>query len=198
MKLERDFYTRDTLIVAKELLGKLLVRNSPDGIVKGKIVEVEAYIGSIDKACHAYNDLRSKRTEIMYKNGGHAYVFMIYGMYSCMNVVTNKENLGEAVLIRALEPIDGIELMKKRRNTEKIKNLTNGPGKLCKALDITKDLSGADLCSDTLYIEDYETISEENIISSKRINIDYAEEAKDFLWRFTIKDNPFISQKINI
>lgn len=196
MKLERDFYTRDTLIVAKELLGKLLVRNSPEGIVKGKIVEVEAYVGSIDKACHAYNDLRSKRTEIMYKNGGHAYVFMIYGMYSCMNVVTNKENLGEAVLIRALEPIDGIELMKKRRNTEKIKNLTNGPGKLCKALDITKELSGTDLCSNTLYIEDYETISEENIISSKRINIEYAEEAKDFLWRFTIKDNPFISQKI--
>lgn len=196
MKLERDFYTRDTLIVAKELLGKLLVRNSPEGIVKGKIVEVEAYVGSIDKACHAYNDLRSKRTEIMYKNGGHAYVFMIYGMYSCMNVVTNKENLGEAVLIRALEPIDGIELMKKRRNTEKTKNLTNGPGKLCKALDITKELSGTDLCSNTLYIEDYETISEENIISSKRINIEYAEEAKDFLWRFTIKDNPFISQKI--
>jgi len=196
MKLNRDFYTRDTITVAKDLLGKVLVRNSPDGAAKGKIVEVEAYIGSIDKACHAYNNLRSKRTEVMFKSGGHAYVFMIYGMYNCMNVVTNKENLAEAVLIRALEPVYGIDLMKTRRRTGSLKNLTNGPGKLCQALNITKDLSGSDLCSDTIYIEDFETIAEENIINSKRINIDYAEEAKDFLWRFTIKDNPYVSQKI--
>lgn len=194
MKLKRDFYNRDGLTVSEELLGKTLVHITEEGITKGKIVEVEAYMGAQDKAAHSYGSLRSERTKIQYGEGGYAYVYLIYGMYICMNIVANREAIPEAILIRALEPLEGIELMKKRRKTDYIKLLCNGPGKLSQAMGITKENYGDDLCGETLYLEDGVVIPKSKILKSKRINIDYAEEAKDYLWRFTIKDNPYVSK----
>ncbi|HOA96168.1 DNA-3-methyladenine glycosylase [Acetivibrio saccincola] len=193
MKLKRDFYERDTLEVAKELLGKYIIRVSEEGTTVGKIVEVEAYIGPLDAAAHTYRGKRSSRTEVAFGPGGHGYVYLIYGMYHCFNIVTNVQGKPEMVLIRAVEPVEGIELMKKRRNTEVLKNLCSGPGKLCQAMDITKKLHGIDLCGDNLYLLDNEKVREEDIIFTPRINIDYAGEAKEYPWRFLIKDNKFIS-----
>lgn len=194
MKLKRDFYNRDALTVSEELLGKTLVHITEEGITKGKIVEVEAYMGAQDKAAHSYGNLRSERTKIQYGEGGYAYVYLIYGMHICMNIVANREAIPEAILIRALEPLEGIELMKKRRKTDNIKLLCNGPGKLSQAMGITKENYGDNLCGETLYLEDGIVIPKSKILKSKRINIDYAEEAKDYLWRFTIKDNPYVSK----
>ncbi|MDE5872316.1 MAG: DNA-3-methyladenine glycosylase, partial [Lachnospiraceae bacterium] len=135
-----------------------------------------------------------ERTKIQYGEGGFAYVYLIYGMHICINIVTNKKSIPHAILIRALEPLEGIELMKKRRNTDNIKMLCNGPGKLSQAMGITKENYGDDLCGESLYLEDGIVIPKKQILRSKRINIDYAEEAKDYLWRFTIKDNPYVSK----
>lgn len=196
-KLAREFYTRNTLEVARDLLGKVLVHKTPEGITKGKIVEVEAYCGVKDKGAHAYGGLRTERTEIMFGPGGFSYVYLIYGMHSCMNIVTEQKEVPECVFLRALEPMEGIELMKKRRKTDKVKNLLNGPGKLCQGMGIDRSCYGLDLLGDKLYVEEPvekgETIE---IVASKRINIDYAKEAKDFLWRFSIKDNPYVSIKV--
>ncbi|MEY8423591.1 DNA-3-methyladenine glycosylase [Lachnospiraceae bacterium 38-14] len=194
VKLAREFYNRDVLLVAEEILGKTLVHVTKEGTAKGKIVEVEAYNGLCDKAAHSYKNLRSKRTEIQFGQGGYAYVYLIYGMYHCMNIVTNRENLPEVLLLRALEPFEGIDLMKARRKTDKIKNLCSGPGKLCQAMGITKDNYGEDLCGDSFYLEDTPALKPEEIDRTKRINIDYAQEAKDFLWRFSIKGNSFVSR----
>lgn len=194
MKIERSFYNRDTLVVAEEILGKTLVHITDDGITKGKIVEVEAYIGPQDRASHAYENLYSERTKIQYGEGGYAYIYLIYGMYICMNIVTNLSSKPEVLLIRALEPLEGIELMKKRRKTDKVKMLCNGPGKLSQAMGITRENYGDDLCGDTLYLEGGTALPEEQILKSKRINIDYAKEAKDYLWRFSVKGNPYVSK----
>lgn len=132
----------------------------------------------------------------MFKPGGYAYIFLIYGMYNCLNVVTNERDKPEAVLIRGIEPINGIDIIKKNRNikSEKTADLTNGPGKLCEALAIGKELNGYDLISgDQLYIKDSDEKTNFEIVSSKRINIDYAEEYRDKHWRFYIKNNPFVS-----
>ena len=196
MNLNRDFYTRDTLTVAKDLLGKILVNKTKEGVTKGRIVDVEAYMGPNDKAAHSYHKVNSKRTQIQYLEGGYAYIYLIYGMYHCMNIVTSEVERPESVLIRGLEPVEGIELMHKRRGRDKIKELCNGPGKLCIAMGIKKEHYGMDLCGTKLYIEDDTEIIDYNIIASKRINIDYAEEAKDYLWRFTIENSPYISTKI--
>lgn len=202
MKLKREFYNRDTVEVAKDLLGKILVHSVGGKITSGKIVEVEAYKGIIDKAAHTYNGRRTERVEVMYGKPGLSYVFFIYGMHYCMNVVTREEGIGEAVLIRALEPVDGIEIMSERRYNlpfEELKekhiiNLTNGPSKLCKAMDIDKrGCNGIDLCEDILFIK--ESHKEPfDIGISKRIGIDYAGEAKDFPWRFFIEGNKFVSK----
>ncbi len=200
--LNRDFYNRDSLTVAKDLLGKYLV-HIVDGVkLVGKIVETEAYMGVEDKAAHSYGGRRTPRVEVMYGPPGYAYVYLIYGMYDCFNVVTNKEGIPQAVLIRAIEPMGELDVFAYNRyqksynqlNKSQIKGLTNGPGKLCKALCINRNHNGEDLCVSKLYI----TNGIENnfeIVSAKRVGIDYAEEAKDFLWRFYIKDNPFISVK---
>ena len=194
MKMERDFYNRDALTVSEEILGKTLVHITEEGITKGKIVEVEAYMGAQDKAAHSYGNLYSERTKIQYGEGGYVYVYLIYGMYICMNIVTNKESIPEVILLRALEPLEGIDLMKKRRKTDNLKILCNGPGKLSQAMGITKENYGDDLCGESLYLEDGIVIPKKQILRSKRINIDYAEEAKDYLWRFSIKDNPYVSK----
>jgi len=193
-KLPISFYTRKATVVAKNLLGKLLVHQTKAGLTSGMIVETEAYIGAYDKACHAYHN-HSARTDIMFHPGGIAYVYLIYGMYSCFNVVTGLAGQGDAVLIRALEPVDGLDLMQKRRGRQKnFINLTNGPGKLCQAMDITRELYGAKLQSTKLYLAEYRKIPRSQILISPRRNIDYAEEAKDFLWRFYVKNNPYVSK----
>ncbi|QBD84658.1 DNA-3-methyladenine glycosylase [Clostridium tetani] len=203
MKIQRKFYEKSALQVAKYLLGKILV-NEVEGItLKGKIVETEAYIGAIDKASHAYGGKKTERVMPLYGKPGTAYVYLIYGMYHCFNVITKVEGEAEGVLIRAIEPLEGIEKMAYLRYKKPIseisktqfKNLTTGPGKLCIALNIDKDNNKQDLCNEgSLYIEhNYE--KNLNIVESKRIGIDYAEEAKDFLWRFYIEDNPWISKK---
>jgi DNA-3-methyladenine glycosylase len=193
-KLTRDFYERETLEVARDLLGKYLVHNTADGRTVGKIVEVEAYVGVNDAACHAYNGKYTNRTKVMFGRGGHAYVYLIYGVYYCMNIVTNQETYPEAVLIRALEPIEGLNIMKIRRTTDKIPNLCSGPGKLCQAMGITKAENEMDLCGERIYLLRGEAISPENIAVTPRINIDYAKEASEYPWRFIIKDNPFVSK----
>lgn len=200
VKLNRMFYSKNTITVAKSLLGKTLVHEIEGRRISGKIVETEAYLGLSDKAAHSYGGKRTKRVEVMYKEAGFSYIFMIYGMYHCFNVVTQLEGVPEAVLIRALEPLEGLDIMSFNRYKKnfneltktQIKNLTNGPGKLCSALKVDKGLNGEDLCSNTLYIEDCsETL---NIVTSKRIGIDYAEEAKDFLFRFHVENNKYVSK----
>lgn len=196
MKLKKEFYVRDTLIVAKGLLGTILVHDTPEGILKGKIVEVEAYKGPKDAASHAYSNKVTNRTKILFETGGYAYIHLIYGMYYCFNVSTEEKNVPESVLIRALEPIEGIPIMMEHRKTDRIKNLTNGPGKLCSAMGIDKNCYGLDLCTSNLYIEEGEPILPSQILATKRINIDYANEAKDYLWRFVLKDSIFLSVPI--
>lgn len=194
MKMDRQFYQGSALEVGKNILGLSLVHKSKEGITKGKIVEVEAYMGSADKAAHSYSNKKTSRTEIQYQEGGYAYIYLIYGMHYCMNIVCNQIEIPEVVLIRALEPIEGIEIMKKRRNTDKLMNLCSGPGKLCAAMGIGKEQYGLDLCGDELYIEKpNDFLGKFEIDVSKRINIDYSGEAKDFEWRYTIRDNKFIS-----
>lgn len=200
-KLPRKFYTRNVLDVARDLLGKYLVHEDNGSKLIGRIVEVEAYMGPKDKAAHSYGGKVTERTKVMYREGGYVYIFIIYGMYYCMNVVAAGESEPQAVLIRGLEPVEGMETMCLNRykvncnnmNNYQRKNLTNGPGKLCKAMNITKDLNGEDLCGDKIYILDNDD-SDFNIVSSKRIGIDYAEEAKDYLWRFYIENNKFVSK----
>ncbi len=194
MKLQRDFYERNALIVARELLGKYMVRETSEGTTIGKIVETEAYMGTIDAAAHSYKG-KSSRNEVMFGPGGYAYVYLIYGMYNCFNIVSNTEGTPEAVLIRALEPSEGIGLMKMRRKTEKLNNLCSGPGKLCLAMDITRNENGMDLCEDKLYLLDNEGVPDADVAATPRINIDYAGEAKDYPWRFIIRGNKFISKK---
>lgn len=196
-KLPRDFYTRSNVLsVAKDLLGKLLVVPDEQGQrVSGMIVEVEAYRGPEDRASHAFGGRRTKRTETMYQTGGVAYVYFVYGMYNQFNVVSNVEDVPHAILVRALEPVEGIELMRTRRHPHKDKNLTSGPGKLCAALGIDRELDKADLLGDRVWIEEYEKISAAQISKGPRIGIDYAAEWIGKPWRFWIKDNANVSRK---
>ncbi len=188
------FFRQDTVELARKLLGCLLVHRTPDGVAGGMIVEAEAYVGAIDKACHAYRN-RSERTEIMYHDGGHAYVYFIYGVHYCFNVVTGPEGEGNAVLIRALEPVIGLELMQRRRNAKSVRNLCNGPGKLCQALAISKNEYGMDLCAadSLLRLIRYRHVPDAQIVATPRINVAYAEEAAAWPWRFYVKENPFVS-----
>ncbi|WP_133129720.1 DNA-3-methyladenine glycosylase [Legionella yabuuchiae] len=180
-KLSRDFYKRDTLTVAKDLLGKYLVHNK-EGIEQiGRIVEVEAYLGEHDLAAHSSKGL-TNRTKVMFGPPGYAYVYMIYGLHYCFNVVTEEKGHGSAVLIRALEPIKNIS-----QNTK-------GPALLCKALSIDKALYGHDLFSDDFYIAEPAKSASFTIISKARIGVDYAKEWAKRPLRFYIKDNPFISK----
>ncbi|SDK19971.1 DNA-3-methyladenine glycosylase [Natronincola ferrireducens] len=202
-KLGREFYNRPTLEVAKDLLGKYLVHHRGGKQLIGKIVETEAYMADLDKACHAYNNKLTPRTQVLFGLPGTAYVYLIYGMYHCFNVVTEEEGKGAAVLIRAIEPIEGLETMGVNRykksfhdvSKSQLKNLTNGPGKLCIAMEITKANNEMDLCGDRLYIREADEKASLDIVTTTRINIDYAEEAIDFPWRFYIKDNPYVSKK---
>lgn len=180
-KLPRSFYERDTVIVAKELLNKYLIHNDGNKERIGKIVEVEAYLGQQDLASHSSKGI-TKRTEVMYGPAGYAYVYLIYGMYYCTNVVTESEGIGSAVLIRALEPV-------KNMNAR-----TQGPGLLSKAMQIDKNLNQHDLTSDNFYIAQIENQPEFTIIEKPRIGVHYAKDWAEKLLRFYIEGNPFISR----
>lgn len=205
--MDGEFFRRDAITVARELLGKYLVRRYGDKEIITKIVETEAYMGIEDKAAHVFGDKRTERTEPLYQDGGHIYVYLIYGMYYCLNISANIEGVPQCVLIRAVEPISPIDVISQNRYSENFvdlttyqkKNICNGPGKLCKALKIEKDLNFKSILGDELYIIDNLDIDNDDqkfeIIESKRVNIDYAEEAKDYLWRYYIKDNKHISKK---
>ena len=189
MILERDFYLRDDVIlIAKELLGKVLVSEVDGKVTWGIIVETEAYKGPEDKASHAYGNRLTKRTKTMFEKGGTAYIYLNYGIHSLFNVVTNKEGIPHAVLVRALEPLEGLDIMLQRRNMKEVNfNLTNGPGKLTQALGITTSLNGIDLCDkrSPVTIED-RGIEVPAIDAGPRVGIDYAEEYKDKPWRFRV------------
>lgn len=192
-KLNQNFYARDTLTVARELLGKHLVRVVEGVSLTLRITETEAYIGRMDKACHAYNYKRTKRTETLFASPGTAYLYLIYGMYTCLNCVTEAEGEPAAVLIWGGEPADAqsADLLSDSRfgcaaadmSSYQRKNFLNGPGKLCKALSLTTKENGLSLMGSTLYILDAGE-TPDAIYTGKRIGIDYAEEAADFPWRF--------------
>lgn len=196
-RLPAKFYTRNVLKVARDLLGKIFVVNRKEIILSGKIVEVEAYDGSCDEAAHTFNG-KTKRNEVMFEPGGLLYVYFTYGMYHCSNVVTGKKDERTAILLRALEPVEGIEEMAlnrfgKKQIVEKQKlNLTNGPGKLCVALGINKSHNGVSLIEDEIYILDNKKISKNKIVTATRIGIT---KSKELPWRFYIKDNPYVSKK---
>ena len=187
---------KNVIDVSKQLLGKVLATQIDNTITSGIIVEVEAYKGIEDKASHAYNNKRTPRTKIMYQNGGVSYVYLCYGMYYLFNVITNVKNIPHAVLIRAIEPLDGIDKMQYRRNIkDKLYNLTNGPGKLSIALGIDKNLNGKSLLSDKIWIQDnHIKIKEKDILSSPRIGVDYAMEDAKLPYRFYINNNKWISK----
>jgi DNA-3-methyladenine glycosylase len=195
MPLSYEFYNKDTVEVAKNLLGKKVVHNIEGHILSGFIVETEAYLGINDTACHSYKG-KTGRTSVMFENGGLAYIYMIYGMYYMFNIVTERKGIPCAVLIRAIEPLENICLMEKYRKT-KGKNITNGPGKLCQALKIDKTLNAENLIeSKKLYIDKYLDKNNFEICSGTRIGINYANEKdKNALLRFWIKDNMFVSKK---
>ncbi len=190
-KLTRDFFDRDTLEVARELLGKYLVRRRNGQYLCGRISETEAYIGRIDKACHAYGYRRTPRTETLFAPPGTAYIYLIYGMYHCLNFVTEAEEEPCAVLLRGLEPAGDAELLALTRYGKPLAELTayqrkqflNGPGKVCRALDLTRAQNGLDLTGDELFLWDAGEPAP-SVHVGKRIGIDYAQEAVDFPWRF--------------
>jgi DNA-3-methyladenine glycosylase len=192
VKLPRSFYEQATVDVAKQLLGKYLVRNHSQGVTVGRIVETEAYIGPHDLACHASHG-RTPRTEVMFGPAGHAYVYFVYGVHYMLNLVTEAFNHPAAVLIRALEPIDGIELMQTRRKTEKRRDLCSGPGKLCQAFAIDRSLNAADLCGDIIHVED-RGAPVPKLLAKPRIGVDYAGKWKDKPFRFLARGNEFVSR----
>jgi DNA-3-methyladenine glycosylase len=192
LKIARSFYEQPTVDVARQLLGKYLVRKHPDGTTIGRIVETEAYTGPEDKACHASRG-RTPRTEVMFGPAGHAYVYFIYGVHYMLNIVTERSDFPAAVLIRAVEPLEGVALMKKRRHTEGALNLASGPGKLCEAFAIDRKLNGNDMCGSVLYVEDHaEPIT--RVVTTPRIGVDYAGKWKHKPWRFFIRGSEFVSR----
>lgn len=194
-KLDRDFYEKDTLWLAKKLLGKTLVRVIDSEQLICTITDVEAYTGVEDRACHSYGGRRTERTKILWEEAGHAYVYMIYGMYYMLNVVSEPEGIPCAILIRGVRPIEPLDTMSQFRyqkpykllTKSQVRNMADGPGKVCKMLQLTKQQNGLDLLGDELYILDAPEVDTKDIHLGKRINIDYAGEAKDYLYRFFIK-----------
>ena len=196
-KLKKNFYQRELLEVARELLGKILVKSDKGKILAGKIVELESYHGDFDQAAHSYVGI-TNRNKIMFEKGGYFYVYFTYGAHHCCNVVTGKKGQGTAVLIRAVEPVSGIDWMIKNRfgrklkNEKEIYNLTSGPGKVCKAFGIDRSHSGIDLTGEEIFILDNKKIPEDETGISTRIGIT---RSTDLPWRFFIRNNPYLSRK---
>ncbi|HTN45631.1 MAG TPA: DNA-3-methyladenine glycosylase [Flavipsychrobacter sp.] len=197
MILKDDFYQRENVVqIAKELLGKILVTNINGHYTSGMIVETEAYEGASDKASHAYNNRRTRRTETMFAQGGVAYVYLCYGIHHLFNVVTNATDIPHAVLIRAIEPLDGINIMLERRKKEKLHpTLTAGPGAMSEALGIKTLYSGWSLQSHELFIQDGSiTLSEDDIVATTRVGVNYAAEDALLPYRFFIAGNKYVSR----
>lgn len=212
VSLPRDFFTRDGITLARELLGKILVHETPVGTVRGFITEVESYMGEQDKGSHTYGGKRTERTEPMYHIGGTSYVYLIYGMYSCMNIAAMTDGIPQAVLLRSVIPVDSesgarmIQLRLEQLNRKQVKrnlqpytpetcpsslkkHLADGPGKLCIAMGITRRDNDVDMVeSGSFYVTEGVAVAPEKIKAGKRIGIDYAEEAADYLWRFYIDE----------
>ncbi len=196
MKLPRSFYRQDTVTVARSLLGCVLWRRLGRELLAARLVEVEAYLGANDSASHARRGLRSARNESMYLEGGHAYVYFTYGMHWCVNVVTQEADIAEAVLMRAAEPLRGIETMRERRpKAKRDRDLTTGPGKLCSAMAIDKSLDGEPFDGKTLWLapRDLE-VSDDDIAVSHRIGVENSGEAAAWPLRFYLRDNPYVSR----
>lgn len=191
-KLTRSFYDNpDVVDVSRKLLGKVLCSDVDGTLTSGIISETEAYCGRDDKACHANDGKCTDRTEVMFGSPGHAYVYLCYGIHHLFNVVTNRRGLADAVLIRSILPLEGIDTMHKRRNQQQSRNLTNGPGKLTQAMGITTELNRTDLTQSPVWLEDREiTIPASDIRSSRRIGVEYAGEHADRDWRFEISGDP--------
>jgi DNA-3-methyladenine glycosylase len=195
-KLPKSFFLQDTVTVARALLGCVLWRRLEDGqLLAARIVETEAYLGANDLASHARRGLRSPRNESMYAEGGHAYVYFTYGMHWCMNVVTQEADIAEAVLLRAAEPVRGVEAMRERRpKAKKEHNLMNGPGKICMALDVDRRLDGADLRGDVLWLTERDVeVRDEDIAVSPRIGIDNSGDAAAWPLRFFLRGHRHVS-----
>lgn len=191
-----SWYLNENVVdVARRMLGKLLCTNFGRGVTKGIIIETEAYSGNNDKACHANNQNRTRRNQVMFGHGGHAYVYLCYGIHHLFNVVTNKEGSADAVLIRAVEPVEGVEIMLKRRHMKRVeKRLAAGPGVLSQALGIQTNHYGTALNSNSIWIEEGDPIGNDQIVSTTRIGVAYAEEDALKLWRFYIKENNWVSR----
>ena len=199
-KLGHSFYNRSNVVqIAKELLGKILVTNFEGVLTSGRIVEAEAYAGPIDRASHAFGGRRTNRTEVMYKEAGTAYVYLCYGIHQMFNVVTNEKDIPHAILIRALEPLEGINIMLERTGkTNADFTLTRGPGNVAKALGLHTRHSGMSLLSDEMFIaEDDFTVKKKDIVATPRIGVDYAADDAALLYRFFLKNNPYVSGKKN-
>ena len=203
-RLSRDFYTGDTVQIARDLLGKYLVRRWKQELLVCQITETEAYVGRCDKACHAYGYRKTDRNAVMFGPPGHAYIYLIYGMHHCLNFVTEPEGEPSAVLLRGVRPISGMDTISKLRFGKPVhtlsayqrKNFMNGPGKVCKGLSLSRNENGMDLTGNTLFIctelrdvglADNEAATALKIHQSTRIGIDYAEEATAFPWRFYLE-----------
>jgi DNA-3-methyladenine glycosylase len=199
-KLPRDFYMHETVHVARALLGCVLWRRVRGRLLAARLVEVEAYLGANDMASHARRGLRSERNESMYLEGGHAYIYLSYGMHWCMNVVTQEADIAEAVLLRAGEPLQGIETMwKQRPKAKRERDLLSGPGKLCAGMSIDKKLDGEPLDGDRLFLTARDVVlTEEDIAISPRIGVDGAPEAAHWPLRFFIRGNPHVSAYRNV
>jgi DNA-3-methyladenine glycosylase len=198
IKLDHDFYDRkDVVKIARQLLGKMLITNLDGIATSGRIVETEAYNGIVDRASHAWNGRRTARNEVMYGEAGLAYVYLCYGIHHLFNVVTNSRDIPHAVLIRAIEPIQGIDIMLQRSGKKKIDHtLGSGPGNLSKALGIITAHSGTDLLSENIFIvDDGYRLSNSQIIATPRIGVDYAGDDALLPYRFIVKDSPYISGK---
>lgn len=201
--LESDFFKKDTVEVAKSLIGKKIIRNISGNFFCAKIVETEAYLGLDDRACHSYGGRITDRNKTLYLDGGHIYVYLIYGMYNLLNIVTRDQDHPEAVLIRGVEPLYNLDGISKNRfgksykdlSTYQKKNLTNGPGKLSMGLGIDRSLNGKILSKDYLYIGEGQEVPESDLVITKRIGIDYAGEDANLPLRFYLRDNPYVSNK---
>lgn len=195
-KLDASFYQGDDVVqLSRKLVGKVLctqIENEP--LTTGIIVETEAYCGRNDKACHANNGLRTRRTEVMYQPGGLAYVYLCYGIHHLFNIVTNVKDTADAILVRAIEPVKGSETMLKRRNKQKITpTLTNGPGKMTQALGIKTTMNGSNLTGNKIWVEEGANDPGE-IVATTRIGVDYAGEHAKRPWRFHIKNSKWVSR----
>ena len=195
-KLTMEFYQReDVLLISRELLGKVLCTNFHGKLTSGIIVETEAYAGVTDKASHAYGGRKTKRTETMYAKGGSAYIYLCYGIHHLFNIVTNKENIPHAVLIRAIEPQDGFKVMLERRNKKEMDHtLTAGPGSLTQALGITIKDSGIFLMDNLIWLEDQNiNYTNQDILATPRVGVQYAGKDAQNPWRFQIENSPWVS-----